>query len=38
MSEPKLGLSGTLAKRFQDSKLTPLLALAALLLGVFAVR
>ena len=32
-----LGLSGSLARRFQDNALTPLLALAALLLGVFAV-
>ena len=36
-SEKKLGFSGALAKRFQDSKLTPLLALTGLLLGVFAV-
>jgi multidrug efflux pump subunit AcrB len=33
----KLGLSGFLARRFQDNALTPLLALAALLLGAFAV-
>src|SRR5690554_5802807 len=33
----KLGLSGTIARRFQDSKITPLLALAGLLLGLFAV-
>jgi len=33
----KLGLSGNIAARFQDNALTPLLALAALLLGVFAV-
>ncbi|HLF12024.1 MAG TPA: efflux RND transporter permease subunit [Gammaproteobacteria bacterium] len=33
----KLGFSGTLAARFQDSKLTPLLALTGLLLGLFAV-
>ncbi|MBK7251924.1 MAG: efflux RND transporter permease subunit [Gammaproteobacteria bacterium] len=32
-----LGLSGRLARSFLDSQLTPLLALAALLLGVFAV-
>jgi len=32
-----LGASGRLARRFQDSRLTPLLALVALLLGVFAV-
>ncbi len=33
----RLGLSGRIAKRFQDNELTPLLALAALLLGLFAV-
>ncbi len=32
-----LGISGRLARLFQDSRLTPLLALVALLLGVFAV-
>jgi multidrug efflux pump subunit AcrB len=31
------GLSGSIARRFQDSKITPLLALAGLLLGLFAV-
>src|SRR5690606_39428519 len=31
------GISGSVAKRFQDSKLTPLFAIAGLLLGVFAV-
>ena len=31
----KLGFSGQVAKRFQDNELTPLLALAALLLGLF---
>ncbi|MFO1395188.1 MAG: efflux RND transporter permease subunit [Steroidobacteraceae bacterium] len=36
MTEP-LGFSGRLARRFLTSELTPLLALAALLLGVFAV-
>jgi len=35
--EAKLGFSGRLAARFQASKLTPLLALTALLAGVFAV-
>ncbi len=35
--EKKLGFSGALAKRFQDSKITPLLALTGLLLGLFAV-
>lgn len=33
----RLGLSGSLASRFQDNALTPLLAAAGLLLGVFAV-
>ena len=38
MSEDnKLGFSGALAKRFQDSKITPLLALTGLLLGLFAI-
>jgi multidrug efflux pump subunit AcrB len=36
MTEP-LGLSGRVARRFLDHQLTPLLALAALLAGVFAV-
>ena len=33
----KLGLSGTLARRFQASKITPLLALTGLLMGFFAI-
>ena len=33
----RLGFSGQVAKRFQDNELTPLLALAAVLLGLFAV-
>jgi multidrug efflux pump subunit AcrB len=33
----RLGISGRLARQFQDNELTPLLALAALLLGLFAV-
>jgi multidrug efflux pump subunit AcrB len=33
----KLGISGGVARRFQDSKITPLLAFAGLLLGLFAV-
>ncbi|HSG89637.1 MAG TPA: hypothetical protein VLA56_10530, partial [Pseudomonadales bacterium] len=33
----KLGFSGSIAARFQDNALTPLLAIAGLLLGVFAV-
>ena len=33
----KLGFSGALAKRFQDSKITPLLALTGLLMGLFAI-
>lgn len=32
-----LGLSGRLAARFQSNALTPLLALSAMLLGIFAV-
>ena len=36
-SEKKLGFSGALAKRFQNSKITPLLALTGLLLGLFAI-
>ena len=35
--ENKLGISGSLAARFQDNALTPLLALTAMLLGMFAV-
>jgi len=35
-AEP-LGISGAIAKRFQDSKLTPLLGLTGLLLGFFAI-
>lgn len=37
MSEKKLGLSGRIAAAFQTSRLTPLLALAGLLMGLFAV-
>jgi multidrug efflux pump subunit AcrB len=33
----RLGLSGRVAQAFQDNQLTPLLALAAMLLGLFAV-
>ncbi|MDJ0750545.1 MAG: efflux RND transporter permease subunit [Woeseiaceae bacterium] len=36
MSE-KLGVSGSLARRFQASKITPLLALTGLLMGFFAI-
>jgi len=36
-SEKKLGFSGALAKKFQDSKITPLLALTGLLMGFFAI-
>ena len=35
--EPRLGLSGTIARKFLQSEITPLLALVGLLLGVFAV-
>ncbi|MGB5511021.1 MAG: efflux RND transporter permease subunit [Woeseiaceae bacterium] len=38
MSAPqKLGLSGAIARKFQDSKITPLLALTGVLLGLFAI-
>jgi len=36
-SEPKLGLAGKLAKSFLRSKLTPLIVLASLMLGILAV-
>ena len=36
MSEPRFGLSGRLAKAFQANPLTPVLAVAGLLLGLFA--
>ena len=36
-TDGKLGLSGSIARRFQDSKITPLLAIAGVLLGLFAV-
>ena len=35
--QQKLGFSGSLASRFQDSKITPLLALTGLLMGLFAI-
>ena len=34
---PQLGISGALAARFQESKITPLLAVTGLLMGLFAV-
>lgn len=37
MSEPKLGISGAIAKKFLITEITPLLALVGLLLGMFAV-
>ena len=37
MDSPSLGISGRLARTFQSHALTPLLALVALLLGLFAV-
>ena len=37
MSDEKLGLSGRIAKQFQDTEITPLLAVIGLLLGLFAV-
>ena len=36
MSEPRFGLSGRLARSFQANPLTPILAVAGLLLGLFA--
>ncbi|MCX7033977.1 MAG: efflux RND transporter permease subunit [Arenimonas sp.] len=36
MNEPRFGLSGRLAKSFQANPLTPILAVAGLLLGLFA--
>ncbi len=36
MSEPRFGISGRLAKSFQANPLTPILAVAGLLLGLFA--
>ena len=35
-AEPRPGISGAIARRFQDNALTPLLALTALLMGLFA--
>ncbi|WP_144375473.1 efflux RND transporter permease subunit [Thiolapillus brandeum] len=37
MSKSRLGISGSIARRFQSTQITPLLALLGLLLGVFAV-
>ncbi|MFY7941142.1 MAG: hypothetical protein ACOVOX_09565, partial [Burkholderiaceae bacterium] len=37
MSEQKMGISGRIAAAFQSAQITPLLALVAFLLGVFAV-
>lgn len=37
MNEPKLGISGAIAKKFLITEITPLLALVGLLLGLFAV-
>jgi len=37
MSDPRLGFSGRVARALQDSPLTPILALAALLLGFIAI-
>ena len=36
MSEGSLGVSGRIARAFQNSRMTPLLGLVALLMGVFA--
>ena len=37
MTEPRMGISGRIAQKFQTSEITPLLALVGLLLGLFAV-
>jgi multidrug efflux pump subunit AcrB len=37
MQAPRLGISGRIAALFQSAQITPLLALVALLLGVFAI-
>ena len=37
MSDAQLGLSGRIAKQFQETEITPLLALIGLLLGLFAI-
>jgi len=37
MSEPRLGISGRVARKFLLSEITPLLALVGFLLGIFAV-
>ena len=37
MNRPSLGISGTIARRFQTAQITPLLALVGLLLGAFAI-
>lgn len=37
MNEPKLGFSGSVAKQFLTTQITPLLAMVGLLLGLFAV-
>lgn len=38
MTEPSLGFAGKVARAFIDSKLTPLIVVAALLLGLFAIK
>jgi len=37
MSNGRLGIAGNLAKRFQNSEITPLLALVGILMGIFAI-
>ena len=36
-AKPKMGIAGRLAANFQSNALTPLLAIVALLMGLFAV-
>lgn len=37
MSNGRLGIAGSLARKFQNSEITPLLALVGVLLGIFAI-
>jgi hypothetical protein len=37
MQRSTLGISGSIARQFQDSAMTPLLALMAILMGIFAI-
>ncbi|WP_097460916.1 efflux RND transporter permease subunit [Mangrovitalea sediminis] len=37
MADSRMGIAGSLARRFQNAELTPLLALVGVLLGIFAI-